>query len=274
MIGAPVLLTRSSAHAAGATTITPGGAVENDRDNNDNNDNGDDGDSDDNDSDDDGVPADAHGISSSSRSSSDGARGTGLRDLAWRYIIVRAADRLAPPADAYAVFRYGSTVSRCADSNVRCHDPRNRHEVDTIAVMMDCMRAQQIDLAMEIGYRRLLGVEAADAALKTKKKADWTLAAMLDVTRPGELLPMDLQRVLMRDLQRYKAAHNITDKAAPSSSSSSATAPGTGGQWHGGGGGKKKKKEKKGSNNNNNNNNNNNGGNNNGGGASSAAAKS
>ena len=213
---------------------------------------------------------DAHGISSLSQSSLGGARAAGPRDLAWRYIIVRAADRLAPPADAYAVFRYGSTVGRCADSSVRCHDPRNRHEVDTIAVMLDCMRAQQIDLAMEIGYRRLLGVEAADAALKTKKKADWTLAAMLDVTRPGELLPMDLQRVLMRDLQRYKAAHNITDKAAAPSLSSSATAPGTGGQWHGGGGGKKKKKKKK------KDGNNNNGGRDNkeGGGASSAAAKS
>jgi hypothetical protein len=131
---------------------------------------------------------------------------------------------------------------------------RNRFEADSLAVIIDAARDGRCDVVMELAYRRLLGVEAAD------KANSWTVATVMDVSRPSALLSVEAQRELDRNVQRYKAANPSGDNKP------SRTEPGTGGQWRRKGRGKKKGDNAV----------NKNGGNSNkeGGGASGAAAKS
>ena len=175
-------------------------------------------------------------------------------DLVWRHIHVRAKKRVALHADTMTQLHYGSSVRRVADNNVRCRELRNRFEADSLAVIIDAARDGRCDVVMELAYRRLLGVEAAD------KANSWTVATVMDVSRPSSLLSVDAQRELDRSVQRYKAANTGSN----SSNKPSRTEPGTGGQWH-----KGKVKRRSG-------NGNKNGGNGNkeGGGAGGATAKS
>ena len=167
-------------------------------------------------------------------------------DLQWRHIYVRGRKRIALHADRVTLMHYGSAQKRAVADGVRCKDIRNRFEVESLSVIIDAMRDGNIEMAMELAYRRLNGIEAAD------KAGNWHVAAVLDVSRPSALISDELQRTIDRDVRHYKAAH-ITKN---DDNKQSHTAPGTGGQWQGKGKGKNKNKDK------------------NGGSASSAAAKS
>jgi hypothetical protein len=239
--------------SAGAATITPGGAAMASSSGNNVNDNRDN----DNTGGDDDVfapPPPPHPRAAASIHAAASA------DLVWRHIVVRGANRIARQCDATAVLGYGSASRRAHDIAVRCRDARNRYEVEALSTIIDCLREGAYDMAMELAYRRLAGVEAAD---KTDgKRGAWTVATVLDVSRPSELFDIDMQRALERDVQRYNAVHNINKQP-------SATVPGTGGQWHGNNGRSKRRGRGggKGSSNST-------GGGKDGGGAGGAAAKS
>jgi hypothetical protein len=220
--GTPIF---SSSGAHGAPAIAPGGPGS---DVDENDDNGDAGDDD--------VD---RGIAPSVAT-------TGVNDLQWNHIYVRAHNRLAPTAIHTAVTHYRSMMGRCAAAGNRCSDIRNRFEVECLSAIADAAAAGRNDVVMELAVRRILGVEAADQG----SGRDWHLATVLDLTKPGALVSDDMMRQLRRDVVSYKAAH-----AKPKSDDGkSSTAAGTGGPW------RLKKAKRKGK------------GNKNGGGATGGAA--
>lgn len=151
-------------------------------------------------------------------------------DLQWHGIYVHDSNRWAPSSIREVNSVYQSFRNRALA--IRCRDPRNKHEVDTLSVICDAALEGRMDVVLEIAIRRMVGVEEADA----NGGRCWDMATALDLAKPGTLGSDTLRRQARRDAAQVRAIRSS------SSTNGNRTTSGRGGKWRG-----------RGSNNNNNN---------------------
>jgi hypothetical protein len=148
----------------------------------------------------------------------------GINDLQWNGIYVKGSDRWAPSSVKEILSAYQSCRARC--QQVRCKDIRNKHEIDTLAVIVDAAIAGRSDIILEIAIRRIHGIEDADAS----GGRDWDLATSVDLIRAGQLGTEELRRRARKDAVLLKSSRPKKTGAATT----------------GGGGGQGKKKSNRG----------------------------
>jgi hypothetical protein len=117
--------------------------------------------------------------------------------LYYRGVKIKSAEQWSPSMQSTVLEEFYS-FRDWASAN-RCTNPRNRFEVDHHCAVIDALRKGQINVALELITRRIVGVTKAD------ENGDWSVCTTLDLNAPGKVGTAALWRQLDKDISKAKA---------------------------------------------------------------------